>query len=113
MIYFKSEKISQENISKVERGYGCIESFLKGIDYVAGNQMTLADFSIWSFMEIMIKLVNCDEGKYPRIAKYLGKIRGKYPEYNRIFVENIAGHMKFFESCFEKPMENFLTKGEQ
>lgn len=64
-------------------------------------------------MEIMIKLVNCDEGKYPRIAKYLAKIRGEYPEYNKIFVENIAGHMKFFESCFEKPMENFLTKGEQ
>lgn len=103
-IYFFGEKPTADKIAAVERGYGCVESFLKDTKYVAGNQMTLADFSVWSLLESIVKLVICDPAKFPKIIAYLERLREQFPEYSGIMVKSIKAHLEFIDSCYALPL---------
>ncbi|XP_043643552.1 glutathione S-transferase 1-like [Drosophila teissieri] len=54
--------------------YDFLETFLAGNDYVAGNQLTIADFSIISTVSSLVAFVEVDTAKYPRITGWIKRL---------------------------------------
>lgn len=83
------------------RGYESVERFFKeGNAYVAGNSLTLADFSIWSTLLVLDLLFPIDAEKFPKLKTYL-----KTMESHKSFTMNFEGALKqadFIEKCMEK-----------
>nr|WCC58229.1 glutathione S-transferase [Pharsalia antennata] len=62
--------IPKENSSAVEEAYGFLETFLKDSKYVAGDSLSIADFSIINTITNARELVPLDDTKYPNIAAW-------------------------------------------
>lgn len=80
--------------------YECIDKFLEGNKFMAGNRITLADFCIWSALEILVKFV--DTELCPNVTSYLERIREERPEHNKIMVQEVEGHFNYMQACIEK-----------
>lgn len=97
----RETSISQDKISRVIRGYESVERFfLDDNAYVAGDTMTLADFSIWSTLLVLDQLIPIDDQKFPKTRKYL-KMLESHPNYEL----NLDGARKQFdliERCMQK-----------
>jgi len=97
----RETSISDDKISRVIRGYENVERFF--IDdhaYVAGDTMTLADFSIWSTLLVLNLLIPIDSQKFPKLTKYLKMLEG-----HESYEFNFDGALKqtdFIEKCMEK-----------
>ncbi|CRL08282.1 CLUMA_CG021007, isoform A [Clunio marinus] len=93
--------ISSAKIKYVERGYENTERlFSEGNQFVAGNDMTLADFSVWSTLLVLDLLIPINNQKYPKLRTYL-KLLEEHPCYQA----NFGGAQKqadFIEKCMEK-----------
>lgn len=93
--------MSSDKINRVKRGYENVERFFKnGNLYVAGDTLTLADFSIWSTLLVLDLLIPIEEEKFPKLKKYL-----KTMESHKSYSMNSEGALKqadFIEKCMEK-----------
>lgn len=83
------------------RGYENVERFFgDGHSYVAGEEMTLADFSVWSTLLVLNLLFPIDFQKFPKLTNYL-----KMLEDHKSYAFNYDGALKqvdFIEKCMEK-----------
>nr|4PNG_A Chain A, LD04004p [Drosophila melanogaster]4PNG_B Chain B, LD04004p [Drosophila melanogaster] len=76
----KQTMIPKERYDAIIEVYDFLEKFLAGNDYVAGNQLTIADFSIISTVSSLEVFVKVDTTKYPRIAAWFKRLQ-KLPYY--------------------------------
>lgn len=69
----------------VIEAYGYVEFFLKDNKYVAGNSLSIADFSIVNTITNANHLVPLDEGTYPKITAWINCLK-TLPYYNIVQV---------------------------
>lgn len=97
----RETSISADKINRVLRGYESVERFFTGDNlFVAGNSLTLADFSIWSTLLVLDLLFPIDAEKFPKLRSFL-----KMMESNKSYELNSEGALTqfdFIEKCMEK-----------
>lgn len=87
----KQTTIPKERYDAIIEVYDFLEKFLAGNDYVAGKQLTIADFSIISTVSSLEVFVKVDTTKYPRIAAWFKRLQ-KLPYYEEA---NVNGARTF------------------
>jgi glutathione S-transferase len=85
----------------VIRGYENVERFFTGGNpYIAGENITLADFSVWTSLLVLDLLIPIDAEKFPKLKSYLKRL-----ESHKTYRMNQDGALKqvdFIEKCMEK-----------
>jgi glutathione S-transferase len=76
--------ILQLTKDRIEKGFICFEKFLTDNEYVAGDRLTLADFSVWSLLEAITKHMGVTAEQYPKIFGYMEKLREELPFKNLV-----------------------------
>lgn len=71
---------TEVQLAEMLRGYGEIETFLTGRDYLASDTLTLPDLYLWAIMESMLPLIPIDAEKFPNFDRWLVTMR-KDPSY--------------------------------
>lgn len=74
-------EISEDKKQQLLEAYDLLEIFLKNKKYVAGNDLSIADFSIVTSINSIENLVPIDKTKYPRIISWLKQME-KLPYYD-------------------------------
>lgn len=94
-------KIPQVKRDGITKGLVCIEKLLTENEYIAGDTLTLADFSVWSLLEAMVKLFEVTAEDYPKIFTYIQKMREELP-FKELVMKNALDHYNFIQSCIER-----------
>lgn len=98
-VYFRgATEFNKQIIEELHRGYGTIETFLNGNEYLSGNALTLADLYLWCIMLSLAEFVPID--KYPNFAGWLEKMK-EHPSY-AINKEGADEHIAFINKSLEK-----------
>jgi glutathione S-transferase len=91
------KEFSKEGIGNVIRAYDTLEGFFNDDQkYVYGNEMTIADISIWSMMLSLKLLVPLNDNKFPKISKWL-QLMQKRPTFE-LNQNGAVQHSKFIKS---------------
>ncbi|XP_017038680.1 glutathione S-transferase 1-like [Drosophila ficusphila] len=80
VLFLGQTTLPKERYDAVIEVYDFVETFLKGQEYIAGNQLTIADFSIVSTVTSLVAFVDIDPVKYPGITAWIKKLE-KLPYY--------------------------------
>nr|WMM91885.1 GSTe2 [Paracoccus marginatus] len=94
--------IRNKNIPKLTEGmkfpidnaYGFVEKFLSGRQYIAGDNITIADFSILTCLTNLDIVVPITNEKYPLIKDYVKRGEANIPTYKEL---EKAGRQKVIE----------------
>jgi glutathione S-transferase len=71
---FYKQAIDDEKVKKLDEALGYLNGFLEKTKYFAGDNMTIADFTLVASLT-KIEAVNHDLKKYPATAAYLAKAK--------------------------------------
>lgn len=86
-LFLGSDKeFKKENLDSVNEALDILEAFLVD-DYVAGKNLTVADFSIISSVPAIIMLTKNDLSKLPRVAAWIKRLE-QLPYYHDIITKN-------------------------
>ncbi|KAH8407439.1 hypothetical protein KR222_001263, partial [Zaprionus bogoriensis] len=66
--------VPKERLDAIIEVYDFAEVFLKDHDYIAGDQLTIADFSIVSTITSLVAYVDIDAAKYPKLSAWLKRL---------------------------------------
>ncbi|XP_016958513.1 glutathione S-transferase 1 [Drosophila biarmipes] len=66
--------IPKERHDAVLEIYDFVETFLTGHDYIAGNQLTIADFSLVTSITALAVFVDIDPVKYPKVTAWIKRL---------------------------------------
>ena len=94
-------EVPQDKIDAVHRGYHVLEAYLTKTKFLASDSMTLADLSIFAWMESMIQVVAVTEKEYPKITLWLKNLR-KLPYYEEANKSGADLHIKLFKDALKK-----------
>lgn len=76
MYFGKIREIPQEKINEMNLAYEIIEGFLaSGGKFICGDELTIADLSIWSTLLSVRFLVPIDDQKFPKLEKWLRRMK--------------------------------------
>lgn len=92
-IVFDGAEPDPAKYSKLELGYQILDKYLEDQAWAAGDQLTIADFSLVASVST-IEVVRFDIAKYPNVSKWLAKAKKTIPKYEEL---NHAGCLKFKE----------------
>lgn len=100
-LYFGLHKeIPRNKIAEVHEAFTIIESFFgHGKNYICGDEMTIADLSVWSTLLSMRKLVEIDGEKFPKLIEWLEVMSER-----KTYEENQKGaddHFEFIQRCIK------------
>lgn len=71
-LFFDGKKeISKENLDRITQGYTFLNAFLEENQWVAGDQITIADFCCGATVSSLNHFVPVDKEKYPNTFKWL------------------------------------------
>lgn len=73
--------ITPQQIEACKEAYGFLEKFLEGNNWIAGNSVTIADFSAISSITTMDVVVPIDAKTYPNIVAWIKRCE-KLPYYD-------------------------------
>ncbi|KAH8400717.1 hypothetical protein KR009_000530 [Drosophila setifemur] len=93
----KLTKFPKERYEAIIEIYDFLETFLKDNDYVAGSQLTIADFSLISTISSLEAFVKVDPTKYTKVTAWIKRLE-QLPYYEEA---NAKGTRAFF-SMIEK-----------
>ncbi|KAH0820124.1 hypothetical protein GEV33_002665 [Tenebrio molitor] len=82
VIYGGERSVPLEKIQRVEEAYGFVEKFLQGQDWIAGDAVTIADFSIISSITTLDLVVPIDPERFPNVAAWIGRAE-RLPYYDQ------------------------------
>jgi hypothetical protein len=68
---------------------------------VAGNRLTLADFSVWSILEPSLALIPVPEQDYPKVFAYVERMRKELP-FKDLMAKSVKEHVTILNSIIEK-----------
>ncbi|XP_062129506.1 glutathione S-transferase 1-like [Drosophila sulfurigaster albostrigata] len=93
-VFFLAQKvIPKDKIQTVVEVYDFVESFLKGHDYIAGDKLTVADFSLISSVSSLTAYLEIDSAKYPNTTAWIKRLE-QLPYYSA----NDVGKKQFIEA---------------
>lgn len=86
-------EVSEVQTEQLLEAYDFIEQFLENEKYVAGNELSIADFSIATSLNSFSAFVPIDKSKYPRIATWMELMESLpyYDEANKIGLDMFKG----------------------
>nr|APX61031.1 putative glutathione S-transferase epsilon class member 3 [Leptinotarsa decemlineata] len=74
ILYKGAKTISPDLLTALTEAYGVLEEYLQNSNYVAGDDLTIADFSIWTTITNSSAYLPAEEDKYPHIASWLKRM---------------------------------------
>jgi len=74
VIFFGQTKVPKERYDAIIEIYDFVETFLKKKDYIAGDQLTIADFSLVSSVSSLVAFVDLDPIKYARVSAWVKRL---------------------------------------
>jgi len=80
---FYSLAMDDEKVKKLDESLGYLEGFLGKTKYAAGDNLTIADFTIVSSLA-KIEAVNHSLKQYPSISNYLAKCKKEIKQHDEI-----------------------------
>lgn len=102
--HFFKEKVAEIPVEKLHEMYALLEVFLDGHEYMAGDQLTIADFSIVSNVSTShLSIAPVDATKYPNLSAWLDRI-SMLPYYEQA---NLIGARRFAELVRAKLPKQF------
>lgn len=82
LVLFEGSNEVPEHLKKaLTEGYDLLENFLKKSKYVAGDELSIADFSIVTTVNSFSAFVPLDESQYPHISSWMQTME-KLPYYD-------------------------------
>ncbi|XP_069700048.1 glutathione S-transferase D5-like [Periplaneta americana] len=94
---FSTGKVGAESyLTKLQEAYQVLDKFLDGQNWVAGNNLTIADISLTASVTAM-QAVGFDVSKYPNVTKWLGNMK-KLAGYDEIIVKGNELLKAYFDS---------------
>lgn len=100
LINGRETTISQEKIKRVVRGYETVERFFSGNSFVAGDCLTIADFSTWSSLLVLDLLIPIDAESFPKLKAYMTRFEA-HPNYN-LNIEGAKKQVDLIDKFMEK-----------
>ena len=73
IIYPGKKEILQEPVDAVHEVYSFVENFLEGKQWIAGDSVTIADFSFITTLTSLDVIIKIEASKYPKLVAYLEK----------------------------------------
>ncbi|XP_053667742.1 glutathione S-transferase 1-like [Anopheles marshallii] len=78
-LHLGKKPIPDENLAKIKRAVEVVEMYLTGSPYVAGQSLTIADFSI--FVSVCsLDLINYDLTPYPNVMRWFSTMGTHIPD---------------------------------
>ncbi|KFB52547.1 glutathione s-transferase E2 [Anopheles sinensis] len=74
IVFFGKSDIPEDRVEYVQKSYRLLEDTLTE-DFVAGANMTIADFSCISTISSIMGVVPMDEAEYPKIYGWIGRLK--------------------------------------
>lgn len=81
VIQEQSQDISPYGVTRAHKALQFLNEFLKNNEWVAGDRLTVADFSIAATASALNLLVPIDVDTYPNVVKWLTNME-KVPSYD-------------------------------
>ncbi|XP_050071128.1 glutathione S-transferase 3-like [Anopheles maculipalpis] len=79
ILHFRNKPIPDENLAKIKRAVDVLEMYLTDTPYVAGQKLTIADFSI--FVSVCsLDMIKYDLTSYPNIVRWFEKMGTHIPD---------------------------------
>lgn len=69
------KEVPSANAKAVEENYSILEKFLEGHQWVAGDNVTIADFSLFTSITCSEVLVEVNEKSFPNITAWLKRVK--------------------------------------
>lgn len=101
MIFLGEKEVSQTKIDAIVKGYHCIEKFLESSKYVAGNNLTLADLSLWPLIESSMQIIPVDAETFPKFNEWLDRLR-QLPYYDELNKKGADPHVQAYRDFLVK-----------
>ncbi|XP_062129508.1 glutathione S-transferase 1-like [Drosophila sulfurigaster albostrigata] len=86
MMAFCGTPVTKDRIDAIVEVYNLMEAFLKDHDYIAGDTLTIADFSLISPISSLVGYVKIDAAKFAKLTAWVKRME-KLPYYS----ENAVG----------------------
>ncbi|XP_037896221.1 uncharacterized protein LOC119641553 [Glossina fuscipes] len=88
--------IPRSKINAILKIYDLLEVFLKSAPYIAGSNITIADFSIVSTVTTLLAFIDIDVSKYPKLSTWLKRMESlpHYHETNGIGALRFVNYIK-------------------
>ncbi|KAH8331514.1 hypothetical protein KR074_004991 [Drosophila pseudoananassae] len=110
-------EVPKDRLAELQDAYGLLEQFLDQNPYVAGAELTIADFSIVSTVSTLhLSYSPVDGAKYPKLSAWLTRLSTLpfYEEDNlrgaRILAERIRAKLpKQFDKLWQKAFEDIRS----
>lgn len=97
VLFLGATVVPKERIEAITEVYDFVEVFLKDHDYIAGDQLTIADYSIVTSVTCLVAYVDIDPAKYPKLTAWLKRLE-QVPYYS----ENSIGAQQFVAAVKSK-----------
>ena len=94
---FKGEAANAEKEETFKKALTLLEEFLSKTSYVAGNNITLADFSILASLTFA-EIADYSFESYPKICAWLQKLKSEVPNYKEINEDPLNQFKEFLKS---------------
>ncbi|XP_018564050.1 glutathione S-transferase 1 isoform X4 [Anoplophora glabripennis] len=96
LLIFKNVKINKDMVADFENAYNSLETLLERSTYVAGEQVTIADFSIVTTLTSANVLVPVASNRFPKISEWLVKMQALpyYASANQVGLDQFAAVVK-------------------
>lgn len=94
-------EVPLDRIDAIHRGYKALENYLGKTRFLASDSMTLADLSVFAWMESITQVVHAREEDYPRITAWLSSLR-KLPYYKEANKAGADLHVKLFNDALKR-----------
>ncbi|KAI7815115.1 glutathione S-transferase [Rhyzopertha dominica] len=74
VLFGEKQSIEQKNIDLLHEAYSIIEKFLEENEWIAGDNMTIADFSAYATMSAANIAIPVNASKYMRLAEWMKRM---------------------------------------
>ncbi|XP_066994628.2 glutathione S-transferase 1-1 [Anabrus simplex] len=100
-VFFAGADYDTAKLKKLEEAYEFLDTFLENQEWVAGNNLTIADFAVVSSVSTA-DILGFDISRYPNVSKYFSRAKATMKGYDEI---NHAGCLEL-----KKMFENLTSK---
>ena len=74
MIRLGATTVPKEKLEIILNDYNFLESFIGGNDYVAGKELSIADFSLVTTITTLDAIVPITQDKFPNIKEWISRM---------------------------------------
>ncbi|XP_018564051.1 glutathione S-transferase 1 [Anoplophora glabripennis] len=91
-----AKSVSKDKADLLTQGYASLETLLERSTYVAGDQLSLADFNVIATVSSANVLVPIASNRFPKIAEWMSRMQSLpyYAEANQVGLDKFVGMVK-------------------